>query len=304
MFHEGKQHNSRLLILGEGSNMLFTGDFEGTIIHSGIKGIKTEEKDKKQVIVSAGSGVIWDNLVEWCVEKGYGGIENLSLIPGTVGASPVQNIGAYGVEAKESIFKIRAVCIADGSLTEFSNSDCRFGYRESIFKRELKGKYFITSVAFRLDRSPELKTDYGAVGEELKKTGEATLRNVRQAVISIRKSKLPDPELYGNAGSFFKNPLVSSGFGSLLKQEYPDLPVYPDKSGSTKLAAGWLIEHCGWRGVRRGDAGVHDKQALVLINYGNATGSDIYNLSEEIKESVLKRFGIELNREVDIIGPT
>jgi UDP-N-acetylmuramate dehydrogenase len=292
----------QLLILGAGSNFLFTGDFYGTVLHSRIGGIRIGDTNDKNVIISVGSGVIWDELVEWCVEKGYGGLENLSLIPGTVGASPVQNIGAYGVEAGECIEKVRAVSTEDGSVREFSNTDCRFGYRNSIFKNELKGKYFVTAVFFRLYLNPSLKTGYGALAEEVDKKGGATLRNVRQAVIDIRRSKLPDPAVTGNAGSFFRNPVVSDETAISLKMEYPDMPVFPDSSGGTKLAAGWLIERCGWKGFRKGDAGVHEKQALVIVNYGNALGSDIYNLSEEIKESVLKRFGVELEREVEIVG--
>ena len=303
LFKDRTLISGQSLIIGAGSNMLFTGDFAGTVLHSEIGGIRVEEINNEDVIISAGSGVNWDSLVEWSVEKGFGGLENLSLIPGTVGASPVQNIGAYGVEAKDCIYKVRAVSILDGSVSEFSNSDCRFGYRDSIFKSELKGKYFVTRVFFRLNLNPEMKTEYGALGEELQKLGEVTLISIRQAVISIRKSKLPDPELFGNAGSFFRNPVVSAEIASSLKTEYPNMPSYTDGSGGIKLAAGWLIDLCGWKGVRRGDAGVHDKQALVLVNYGNATGSDIYNLSEEIKDSVIKRFGIELDREVEITGP-
>jgi UDP-N-acetylmuramate dehydrogenase len=300
-----KSHKSlkgQLLILGAGSNFLFAGDFCGTVLHSQIRGIRVEDTNDKTVMISAGSGITWDQLVDWCVEKDYGGLENLSLIPGTVGASPVQNIGAYGVEAGDSIEKVRAVSVEDGSVREFSNTDCRFGYRDSVFKNELKGKFFVTAVFFRLYLNPSLKTGYGALAEEVEKKGGATLRNVRQAVIDIRRSKLPDPADTGNAGSFFKNPVVSVETASALKIEYPDMPVFPDSSGGVKLAAGWLIECCGWKGFRKGDAGVHEKQALVIVNYGNASGSDIYSLSEDIKESVFNKFELVLEREVEILG--
>jgi UDP-N-acetylmuramate dehydrogenase len=290
------------LILGDGSNILFTSDFGGTIFHSKIQGINIESITNEHVIISAGSAVNWDSLVGWCVQRGFGGLENLSLIPGTVGASPVQNIGAYGAEAKDYIEKVRFVSTEDGLVSEFNNSQCRFGYRDSIFKHELKGKIFVVSVYFRLKLNPVLKTDYGSLGEELKRLGGVTLGNIRKAVINIRKSKLPDPDIFGNAGSFFKNPVVAAETARLLLNEFPDMPVYPDSSGGNKLAAGWLIDVCGWKGARRGDAGVHEKQALVLVNYGKATGTEIYYLSEEIRESVLKKFGIELEREVDVIG--
>jgi UDP-N-acetylmuramate dehydrogenase len=302
LFQDRNSISGQLLILGAGSNFLFTSDFHGTVMHSGIEGISIQETNNEYVIISAGSGVIWDSLVAWSVEKGYGGLENLSLIPGTVGASPVQNIGAYGVEAKDCIEKVFAVSTNDGSVKEFSNSDCRFGYRDSIFKGELKGKYFVSAVFFRLYKKYTLKTGYGALTEEVDRKGGATLNNVRQAVIDIRRSKLPDPVVIGNAGSFFKNPVVSAETASFLKMEFPGMPVFPDSSGGIKLAAGWLIELCGWKGFRKGDAGVHEKQALVIVNFGDASGSDIYNLSEDIKESVLKKFGVELEREVEISG--
>ncbi len=291
-----------LLIIGSASNILFIGDFKGIILYPDIRGIKIEEQEKENVLVSAGSGVIWDNLVEWTVKKGLGGLENLSLIPGLVGATPVQNIGAYGVEVKDSIEKVKAIQISDGSVRIFSNSECRFSYRNSIFKGEIKGIYLITRVYYRLTTNPVLKPDYGSLHEEIKKLGEVNIKNIRQAVINIRKSKLPDPEITGNAGSFFKNPVVSSITADNLKKEYPKMPAYEDQSGNIKIAAGWLIDQCGWKGKRIGDAGVHDKQALVIVNHGNATGKDIYLLSEKIRKSVSEKFGIELEREVEIIG--
>lgn len=291
-----------LFILGGGSNLLFTSDFIGTILHPEIAGIKIEVRHPEYAIVSSGAGVNWDKLVEWSVNNGYGGLENLSLIPGMVGATPVQNIGAYGVEVKDIVEKVRTVSIKDGSITEFSNNDCLFEYRNSIFKSEIKGKYLITRVYYKLTTRPLLKPDYASLNDEIEKLGKATLKNVRQAVINIRRSKLPDPEITGNAGSFFKNPLVSSSAAEFLKTRYPQMPVYEDQSGGTKLAAGWLIDQSGWKGKRIGDAGVHDKQALVLVNYGNATGKDIFELSEKIKESVSEKFGVELEREVEVVG--
>jgi UDP-N-acetylmuramate dehydrogenase len=293
-----------LLILGGGSNILFTSDFKGTILYPELGGIKIEEEkqNEKSVIISAGAGVIWDDLVKWTVNKGIGGLENLSLIPGKVGATPVQNIGAYGVEIKDKIANIRTLNLSDGSKRLFSNNECEFTYRNSIFKNSEKGKYLITRVYYKLTTRPLLNVSYGALRDEVNNMGGETLKNVRQAVINIRRSKLPDPEIIGNAGSFFKNPVVESTVAEHLKKEYPQMPVYEDPSGNIKLASGWLIDQCGWKGKRKGDAGVHDKQALVLINYGKATGKDIFNLSGEIKKSVNDRFGIELEREVEVVG--
>ena len=288
--------------MGSGSNILFTSDFKGIILCPEIGGIKIEEQDQENVLISAGAGVNWDNLVEWTVNKGFGGLENLSLIPGLVGATPVQNIGAYGVEVKDTIEKVRAVSIEDGAIAEFNNNDCRFEYRNSIFKGKIKGKYLVTRVYYRLTSNPLLKLDYGSLNDEIKKLGDVTLKNVRQAVINIRRSKLPDPKIIGNAGSFFKNPVVSSSAAENLKKMYPQMPAYKDQSGGIKLAAGWLIDQCGWKGKRIGDAGVHDKQALVLVNLGKANGKEIYNLSEEIKKSVWEKFSIELEREVEVVG--
>jgi UDP-N-acetylmuramate dehydrogenase len=302
LFKGDKILGKPLFILGGGSNILFTEDFKGTILHPGIGGIKVEKQDKENVIISAGAGVNWDKLVEWTVNNGYGGLENLSLIPGLVGATPVQNIGAYGVEVKDLIEKVTVVSIEDGSISEFSNGDCRFGYRNSIFKNELHGKYLITKVFFKLNLKPILKPDYGSLTEEIKKIGDITLINIRQAVINIRRSKLPDPEIIGNAGSFFKNPVINNPLADKLKSIFPKMPVYDDKSGGTKLAAGWLIDQCGWKGFRKGDAGIHEKQALVLVNYGNATGKEIYNLSELVRKSVKEKFDIDLEREVEVIG--
>jgi UDP-N-acetylmuramate dehydrogenase len=300
-FRQERDSGSAFLIIGSGSNILFTGDFHGTVIHPEMEGISLEEKKNENVIISCGAGVVWDKLVESTVNNGLGGLENLSLIPGLAGASPVQNIGAYGVEVKNSIEKVRAICMEDGSIREFTNEECGFGYRDSIFKREFKGKYLITKVFYRLSTKPKLCLEYGSLKEELNKIGSVSLGNIRRIVIRTRQLKLPDPAQLGNAGSFFKNPVVSASFAEELKSKNPGLPMFTDPSGVIKLPAGWLIEQCGWRGKRVGEAGVHDKQALVLVNYGNASGRDILNLSEEISKSVSERFGIELHREVEII---
>ena len=302
LFREEISWKKPLLIMGSGSNILFTSDFKGTILCPEFGGIKVEEQDQGNVIISAGAGVNWDNLVEWTVNNGFGGLENLSLIPGLVGATPVQNIGAYGAEVKDTIAKVKTICISDGSIRIFSNNDCEFGYRNSIFKKTEKGKYLVTRVYYKLSAKPLLNLNYGSLKEEVNKLGIATLKNVRQAVINIRRSKLPDPEIIGNAGSFYKNPVVSRTAAESLKKSYPQMPVNEDQSGGIKLAAGWLIDQCGWKGKRIGDAGVHDKQALVLVNHGKATGKEIYNLSEAIKKSVQEKFGVELEREVEVVG--
>lgn len=303
-FRDRESCGKTLLILGGGSNVLFTSDFRGTILLPGFGGIRLEEMDGSGVVVSAGAGVKWDDLVEWCVSRGYGGIENLSLIPGSVGAAPIQNIGAYGSEIRETVIKVMAISIATGSVTEFSNEQCRFGYRESVFKNELKGKFLITRVYFKLETNQRLNTSYNLLKEEVEKLGGESLRNVRDAVINIRRRKLPDPEIFGNAGSFFKNPVVSLSVAGALKAIYPSMPAFPDQSGGVKLAGGWLIEQCGWKGKRAGDAGVHDKQALVLVNHGKATGKELYDLSEEIRKSVMEKFRVCLDREIEVIGIT
>jgi UDP-N-acetylmuramate dehydrogenase len=295
-------HSNPVLILGGGSNMLFVSDFPGTILHPEIKGIATIERNEDHVIISAGAGVIWDDLVAWCVEKGFCGLENLSLIPGCVGATPVQNIGAYGVEIRESVHKVMAIRLADGLPWEFSNSECRFGYRDSIFKGELKGKFLITSVFYSLSTKQQFNLGYGSLNDEVHKLGPVSLKTIREAVIKIRRSKLPDPAVKGNAGSFFRNPVISNEKAAELKEKFPGIPLYNDTSGGMKVAAGWLIEQCGWKGKRSGNAGVHEKQALVIVNLGNATGREIFDLSESVKDSVMNKFGIGLQREVELAG--
>jgi len=292
-----------LLILGGGSNILFTRDFPGLVVFIDNKGISEEEGDNGHVLVKAAAGEIWDDLVSYCLSKGYGGLENLSMIPGKVGAGPIQNIGAYGVELKDHFYALQAVEIETGITRSFSAEDCRFGYRDSVFKQELKGKYIITSVTFRLDRNPQLNISYGAIAYELMQDNIVFpgIRDVASAVRKIRSSKLPDPEITGNAGSFFKNPTVSKDFFEKLKADHPDIPGYPQQDDTVKLAAGWLIEQRGWKGYREEDAGVHEKQALVLVNLGKASGNDIFNLSERIRLSVLEKFDVELEREVSVI---
>ena len=291
-----------IMTLGRGSNILFTGNYKGTIIHPEIAGMNIEEKSGDYVLVSAGAGEGWDSFVEWTVDNGFGGLENLSFIPGTVGAAPIQNIGAYGVEVKDTIQKIRAVEVENGLVREIDKNECRFGYRSSLFKTELKGKYLITRVFFKLATNPSLNLVYGSLAGEVAELGGASLKNVREAVIKIRKSKLPDPEVIGNAGSFFKNPVVDISTAETLRKRYPQIPCYDDSSGGIKLAAGWLIEQCGWKGKRSGNAGVHEKQALIIVNYGDANGREILNLSEEIRKSVRYRFEVELEREVEVVG--
>ena len=304
LFSKGHTLSEPLLILGRGSNILFTSDFNGTVFRADVQGISIEEQDNDYVIVSAGAGVDWDKFVEWTVGKGYYGLENLSLIPGSVGAAPVQNIGAYGVEVNDLVIRVNTISTNDGSKRVFRNEECRFDYRNSIFKNEEKGKYLVTRVCFRLRKFPSLNLEYGSLKEEAGKLGEPSLVKVRNAVIDIRRRKLPDPDILGNAGSFFRNPVVSTSVADKIKHDHPSMPVYDDRSGGKKIAAGWLIEQCGWKGKRMGNAGVYAKQSLVLINYGNASGSDIYKLSEMIRASVQERFGIILEREVEIVGST
>jgi len=293
-----------LFILGGGSNVLFTGDYKGTILHPEISGADIEEKNEEYIIVSAGAGVNWDSFVAWTVENGFGGIENLSLIPGTVGAAPVQNIGAYGVEVKDLIEKVRAVSTENGAIREFTPHECQFDYRSSIFKTSLKGKYLITRVYFRFPTAPIPNLVYGSLADEVSRYGIPSLKNIREAVITIRKSKLPDPEIIGNAGSFFRNPVIDTSAAENLRKRFPQLPCYLNQSGGIKLAAGWLIEQCGWKGKRSGNTGVYDRQALVIVNYGGASGQEILTIAEEIRKSVWYRFEVELEREVEVIGTT
>ena len=300
--YSGQKANPSL-VLGGGSNILLTGDVDGWVFHNRIGGIKKQSENEKQVFVTAGAGEVWHQVVQHCLAQNWGGIENLSLIPGSAGAAPMQNIGAYGVELKDCFHSLQAWHTGEKKLVEFNAADCQFGYRESVFKKKLKGQFIITSVTLRLQKQPVLNTSYGAIQQELDKMNpqQTDIRAISEAVIRIRRSKLPDPMVLGNAGSFFKNPSVSAEKYQSLKNNFPALVAYPNSDGSMKLAAGWLIEHCGWKGYREGDAGCHKQQALVLINYGHATGKEIYNLSGKILKSVYEKFGVELEREVNVI---
>jgi UDP-N-acetylmuramate dehydrogenase len=291
------------LVVGGGSNLLLTRDWPGVVLLNEVDGIEVVEETADHVIVRSGSGVMWHEFVAHCVGKGWGGIENLSLIPGKVGAAPMQNIGAYGVEIKDVFDHLEALRISDGEVVRFSGAECKFGYRESFFKREGKGQYIILNVAFKLAKHPELHTHYGSIKQELEKRGIAkpTIQDVSDAVIHIRRSKLPDPNVLGNAGSFFKNPVVPANLAEKIKAKYPDVVSFPAGDGQVKLAAGWLIEKAGWKGFREENLGVHKDQALVLVNYGGSTGSAIYDLSTRVLESVKEKFGVELEREVNII---
>ncbi|HEV7330085.1 MAG TPA: UDP-N-acetylmuramate dehydrogenase [Flavisolibacter sp.] len=291
------------LILGGGSNILLTQDVDGLVMKNEIGGIAVVKEDDEHIYVRAGGGVNWHRFVMYCVENGFAGAENLSLIPGNVGASPMQNIGAYGVEIKDIFHELEAYHLKEKTVKQFSLSECEFGYRESIFKRKYKGQFIITSVTYRLNKKPVFHTSYGAIQQELEKMGieDLSIKAISDAVIRIRSSKLPDPKQVGNAGSFFKNPAVEKTHLATIQQTYPDVPAFPLDADHVKVPAGWLIEQCGWKGFRRGDAGCYPKQALVLVNYGKATGNEIYTLSEEILQSVKNRFGIELEREVNIL---
>lgn len=294
--------NMPILILGEGSNMLFVNDFPGLILNPNIPGIKIAHEDRNNIWLEAGAGVVWDDLVEYAVFNRWGGMENLSLIPGKVGAAAVQNIGAYGMEIQHRIESVTGYDLESQTEYTLDAADCQYAYRDSIFKNQLKDRFIITSVCFKLDKFPEFILNYGDLKAETEKLGIVNLRNIRKAVIGIRESKLPDPKVAGNAGSFFKNPIIETVLAGQLLAAFPSMPHYPAPEGKTKLAAGWLIEQCNWKGCRRGDAGVHEKQALVLVNYGNATGKEIFSLSEEIRQSVQDKFGVELEREVNVIG--
>jgi UDP-N-acetylmuramate dehydrogenase len=299
-----KTTNKPTLILGGGSNLLFTKDPEGWIWKNEIKGIEILDEASDHIIIRSGAGENWHSFVLHCLRNNWGGLENLSLIPGKVGASPMQNIGAYGVEIKDVFHSLQAIRLSDGELIEFNKAECAFGYRESVFKRKLKDQFVIVSVSFKLSRKDhQLKTGYGDIQKELEKASVAhpTIQDVSQAVIAIRSSKLPDPNELGNAGSFFKNPVVSTNVADTLLEKHPELVHYPAGDSAVKLAAGWLIEKAGWKGFRRNDAGVHARQALVLVNYGEATGKEIWQLSEDILQDVQSKFGVTLEREVNII---
>lgn len=299
----------RKLILGGGSNILFTGDFAGLVMKNEITGMEMTQETDEYIFLRVGAGENWHRFVMYCVTKGYAGVENLSLIPGSVGASPMQNIGAYGVEIKDVFHELEAFHWHDQEIHRFSNADCAFGYRESVFKKKYKDQYVITHVTYRLNKKPVFHTHYGTIQQELEKMNvkELSIAALSQAVINIRSSKLPDPKEIGNAGSFFKNPTIPKPQYEALKQQFPEMPSFPLDEEKVKVPAGWLIEHshpagaATWKGYRKGDAGCYPKQALVLVNYGRATGAEIFNLSEEIMQTVETQFGIKLEREVNIL---
>lgn len=290
------------LILGGGSNILFTRNVGGVVLKNEIKGIEKVREDKDHYYIKAGGGENWHQFVLYCINNNYSGIENLSLIPGNVGASPMQNIGAYGVELKDVFHSLEGLHMKSKEILTFNNKECDFGYRESIFKKELKNQFLISSVTFRLNKIPKFNISYGAIEKELEVMGvkDLSIKAISQAVINIRSSKLPDPAIIGNAGSFFKNPVIPGKLFNELKNNFPQIVAYPTESDEYKLAAGWLIEQCGWKGKSIGDAGVHKNQALVLVNYKNATGKEIYDLSEKVIQSVQDKFGVKLEREVNI----
>ncbi|HKK45913.1 MAG TPA: UDP-N-acetylmuramate dehydrogenase [Balneolaceae bacterium] len=291
------------LVLGGGSNILFSDDFEGLVLHMAIGGKEIIKETKEHIWLKVGAGENWHQTVRYCVNRRWGGIENLSLIPGTMGAAPIQNIGAYGVELKEVFEWLQAVNIETAEEERFEKQDCRFGYRESIFKNELKGKYIITNVVLRLSKYPRLNTSYGAIKTELeaREIKDPDIRDISDIVIDIRNSKLPNPETLGNVGSFFKNPIVDKKVYERIKETHPGTPGYPMKNHEVKIPAGWLIEQAGWKGKVVGNVGTYKQQALVIVNYGGATGREILQLASDIRKSVEEQFGIELVPEVNIV---
>lgn len=292
-----------LLILGGGSNLLFTQDFDGVVLQNGIKGIEVVLEEEEHVYLKAGGGEVWHEFVLYTLQHNLGGLENLSLIPGTVGAAPLQNIGAYGVELKDVFHELEAVHLETGDIQLFDGEACQFGYRESVFKNEHKGMFIVTAVTFRLHKVHQLNTSYGALKSTLAEmqVQEPTIQDVSAAVCQIRSSKLPDPAKIGNAGSFFKNPELPIALFEALRQQYPDIPAYPVSETKIKIPAGWLIEQCGWKGKVIGNVGVHKDQALVLVNYGGGSGGQIKSLAYDIIQSVEEKFGIRLHPEVNIM---
>lgn len=303
VFESDRFRAKKKMILGGGSNVLFIRNFLGVILKMEISGIHLEEDSSDAVIISFGAGENWHQCVLWCIDQGFGGIENLSLIPGTMGAAPMQNIGAYGVEVKDVFHSLEAYEIKTGKIVRFYNEDCKFGYRYSLFKGALRDKYVILKVYLRLTKNPVFNIEYGQIKQRLEALGvdQLTLRNVSQAIVDIRQSKLPDPMEIGNAGSFFKNPVIEKSYYESLQAAFEGIPGYVVDSDHTKVPAGWLIEQCGWKGKRLGAIGVHKDQALVLVNYGGGSGVEILKLSEDIQRSIFETFGIQLESEVNII---
>lgn len=295
--------HTRKMVLGGGSNILFTQDFDGLVMKNEIKGISVLREDDEFVYVRAGAGENWHQFVMYCIGRELAGLENLSLIPGNVGASPMQNIGAYGVEIRDTFFELEAFHLHDHALVKFDNAACAFGYRESVFKRQYKDQFVILNVTYRLHKQPRFNTSYGAIEQELQRMGVTvpSIRAISDAVIHIRSSKLPNPAEIGNAGSFFKNPEVTREKYEALKAAFPEIVAYPLPEDHFKLAAGWLIEQCGWKGFRDGDAGIHARQALVLVNYGHAKGAELVELAWKVVDSVKEKFGVVLEREVNIV---
>ena len=293
----------QLLILGGGSNILFTKDFDGLIILNNIKGKEIIDQTQESIFLKIGAGENWHELVMYTVDNGWGGIENLSLIPGNTGTAPMQNIGAYGVEIKETFVELEALEISSGKIVKFNNSDCEFGYRESVFKNKMKNQYIILNITLELKKNPVLNINYGDVKAilESQNINNPSIKEVSDTIISIRQSKLPDPKIIGNSGSFFKNPIVSLNQLEFIKKKYPNVVNYKINENEFKIAAGWMIERAGWKGKKFNNYGVHEKQALVLVNYGLANGMEIFNLSEEIILDIKDKFGITLEREVNII---
>ena len=299
---DGQRLQAPIFILGGGSNVLFTKDFDGLIIKPAFGDIEVIGHSGEEVFVAAGAGVIWDDLVAWCVRRNWGGLENLSHIPGTVGAAPVQNIGAYGTEVRNAIINVEGFYIDTLKSFSLAAAECAFGYRTSIFKQDLKGRVFITRVLFSLSTTPQPCTDYGRIEQELQQQPDRSIHSVRQAIIAIRSQKLPDPQKIGNAGSFFKNPMVEVSLAHRIVEEFPNMPLYSaDTPAYCKVPAAFLIEKCGWKGIRNGSVGVHYDQPLVLIAFEGATGKEVLHLSEEIQNSVREKFGIFLETEVNIL---
>lgn len=296
-------HRLQIMILGGGSNILFVNHFDGLVINMKIKGESIISQDDKTVLLKVMAGENWHQLVMRCVERGWGGIENLSLIPGSVGAAPIQNIGAYGVELKDVLHHVEFLNIETLEEQSFTTQECQFGYRNSIFKNELKGKVIITSVSIKLNKHPQINTEYRVLADLLKEKGieKPAIKEVSDAVIEIRESKLPDPAIIGNTGSFFKNPIIPILKYQELKNNFPNIPCYPISDAEVKLPAAWLIDKAGWKGKRKGDAGIHHKQALVLVNHGKASGKQLWNFALEIKADVLQKFGVEIEPEVNVI---
>lgn len=309
LIHDQRFSGEQKLVLGGGSNILLIRDFDGLVVRNSIPGIAVTSETETEATVKAGAGEVWQDLVAWCIQRNYGGLENLSLIPGLTGAAPIQNIGAYGAELQDTFHELEAMETGSGERVKFGKSDCAFGYRDSVFKNELKGRFLITSVSFKLAKLSgsgtkyRFRIDYGDLRRTLEemKVRDLSLQAVSDAVCRIRRAKLPDPKELGNVGSFFKNPSVFRGQFKALVSEYPTMPHYPQPDGTVKIPAGWLIEQCGWKGKRAGCTGSHKDQALVLVNYGGATGKEILEFSEAIRHSIEDQFGITLSPEVSIV---